>query len=116
MDQIKEIITVFQKKLLSLGFSDEQMATILYEIILIASAKLSEADLTFLTPEELEFVSNKDLLELSPEQLGDITMSSANLSRYLEIYSDKLKDAIREFDGIVDDVRKEELEATHPQE
>ena len=108
MEEIKQIIEEFQRKLVSLGFDQEQIATILYEIVLIASAKLSESDLSFLSPEELQFVSNKDLLQLTPEQLQEVSIATPNLVRYLSLYAMQLQVAIQEFDQIVDDVKKEE--------
>lgn len=107
MEKIKGILNGFKEKLISLGFDEQQMSTIMYEIILVASAKLSEEDLTFLTPEELEFVSNKDLLQLTPEQMQEITQKSPNLMKYLDVYGKKLDEAIGEFDQVVADVREE---------
>jgi hypothetical protein len=114
MEAIKNVIADFQKKLISLGFDQEQITTILYEVVLIASAKLADADLSFLSKEELEFVSNKDLLQLTPEQLQDITTKTPNLTRYLDVYASKLREAIDEFDKIVNEVKQEEAEGRLP--
>ena len=112
MEQIKTIISDLQQKLVTLGFNDEQIRTILYEIVLIASAKLAEEDLSFLSKEEMDFVSNKDLMQLTPQQLSEITLSSPNLIQYMDIYAKNLKQAITEFDQIIMDVRSEEESAS----
>jgi|SRR5579872_6573799 len=108
MEQIKTIIGDFQKKLQALGFDEQQIASILYEVVLIASAKLGETDLSFLTKEEMDFVSNKDLLQLDQQQLHDITSSNPNLMKYLDIYANELRSSIDEFDKIVEEVKQEE--------
>lgn len=115
MDEVKAIVSDFQKKLLSLGFSAEEISTILYEVVLIAAAGLSQQDLSFLSKEELEFVSNRDLMQLTPEQLRDVTVMTPNLVRYMSIYAQELRKAIKEFDNIVEDVKQEEAAGTLPQ-
>jgi hypothetical protein len=108
--QVSQIISDFQKQLVPLGFSEEQIYTILTEVVLIASAKLSQEDLSFLSTEEIAFVSNGDLLKLKPETLKRVISARPNLSRYVEIYANALKESIHEFDQIVEDARKEETE------
>ena len=110
MEAIQTIIEGFKEKLIALGFAEGEITEILYQVVLIASAKLTEQDSTFLSEEEIAFVSNQDVMQLSKQQLQEVTGSSDNLVKYLNLYAKELAEAITEFDKIVDDVRETSAE------